>query len=117
MEVNYVYVPVETMMDIDIIHCIEAADRKAENIYIVDEQGDYTGKAVVVKEMVRLWENDFSCVVEIPGVDKENMKDVWHKYHHFDEIPVVQGKKIVAVISKNIQEKVECKPRGGRSLL
>ena len=93
-----------TNAQFDIIDVIEKFDRGADNIYIVDDNGNYTGRALTANRMPRLWSNDFSCIVNVPAIEQATINaaapQFFQKFPHFNECPVVQGAKIVAAVTK-----------------
>lgn len=96
-----------TSTSLNLIHCIEEFDIGHNNVYILDENGFYTGFAVTKSSFRKIWKNIEDSFVSVPGINEDNNKQeilqqslqIFSKNPELNEIPILKNNKIISVIT------------------
>lgn len=60
----------------DIIACISAFERGCNNVYLLNENGTYSGYAISRKSFHKLWESKGNAVVNVPGIEMQEYEEL-----------------------------------------
>lgn len=86
--------------DIDIIECIRIFESGAFNIYLTDEEGNYTGEAIEKRYFPLVWSKGMVPLSEINGVEeadseiKDKIRKIYSDAPQTIEIPVLTNGKL-----------------------
>ena len=99
-----------TSTSLNLIHCIEEFDSGRNNVYILDENGNYSGFAVTKNSFKRIWHNIDDSIVNVPSIQSsldnqqklQQVIQIFNKYPNLNEIPLIDNNQINAVVTKNL---------------
>ena len=105
-----------TGTSLNLIHCIEQFDNGRNNVYIIDENGDYTGFAVTKNSFRKIWNSIDNSIVSVPSIDdsinnQQKLQQVIKILNNdptLNEVPLIENKRISSVIIN----KFPTKPQG-----
>ena len=117
------YVPVLKAQEISIIACIKAFDAGCEHVYIVDEDGKYTGQAIDKAAFLTAWQTKTLQLRKLDAVPLElgerpeavekAVNEVVASYPECREIPLTRAGHIACVAVDKEPEPEEFKPEWG----
>ena len=96
-----------TTTSLNLIHCIESFDAGFNNVYILDENGDYSGFAVTKDSFKKIWKNIDDSLVSVSGIIEQNDNQkilqqslqIFSKNPQLTEIPILKNNRVVSVIT------------------
>ncbi|MBR1730487.1 MAG: hypothetical protein IJ728_13300 [Selenomonadaceae bacterium] len=96
-----------TGTSLNLIKCIEAFDFGYNNIYILDEEGSYTGFAVTKKSFKKIWQSIDDSLVSVPGIDDQSndqamlqkILKIIQDNPSLNEIPLLKNNQVNSVVT------------------
>ena len=96
-----------TTTSLNLVHCIESFDIGFNNIYIIDEDGEYSGFAVTKDSFKKIWKSIDDSFVNVPGIIEHNDNEkilqqslqIFAKNPELTEIPILKNNRIISIIT------------------
>lgn len=96
-----------TNTSLNLIHCIEEFDSGFNSVYILDENGEYTGFAVTKDSFKKIWKSIDDSLVSVPRINdtSDNQEilnqaiKIFSNSTNLLEIPLLKNNRISAIVT------------------